>query len=150
MKSAQTPIVFTRLEAMGLLTVVESTIEISLEQDSVLDLAIRQTFTDIKKKLQDSLNIGDACRHSAHIPEAPGQGGNYSHLPDFKLCLDSFTVRTSNCLRAEGIFTYEKLLSLSLKDLKKIPNFGKRSQSEVIDWLSSLGLSLSVGQGGNQ
>lgn len=21
-------------------------------------------------------NIGDACRHSAHIPEAPGQGGN--------------------------------------------------------------------------
>lgn len=26
-------------------------------------------------------NIGDACRHSAHIPEFPGQGGNLLDLP---------------------------------------------------------------------
>lgn len=31
------------------------------------------------------LNIGDACRHSAHIPEAPGQGGISSHSLDHEL-----------------------------------------------------------------
>jgi hypothetical protein len=31
-------------------------------------------------------NIGDACRHSAHIPEAPGQDGTDSDDDDFFPC----------------------------------------------------------------
>ncbi len=44
------------------------------------------------KKLQFfSPNIGDACRHSAHIPEAPGQGGINDYCPE---CDDEGTIES--------------------------------------------------------
>jgi hypothetical protein len=47
---------------------------LSLLSNSVFD------YNHVAKQIHSKIvflqpNIGDACRHSAHIPEAPGQGG---------------------------------------------------------------------------
>lgn len=52
------------------------------------------------------------------------------------------TVRTINTLRAEGIHTVKDLLKKSQIDLLRLPNFGKKSLTEVMDSLSAKGLWL--------
>ncbi len=48
--------------------------------------------TQIYQKLRFvTSNIGDACRHSAHIPEAPGQGGINDYCPE---CDDEGTIES--------------------------------------------------------
>jgi len=53
-----------------------------------------------------------------------------------------FSVRTFNCLRREGVGSVGELIQKTPSDLLAIRNFGKKSLSEVIDKLKSLGLSL--------
>jgi DNA-directed RNA polymerase alpha subunit len=53
-----------------------------------------------------------------------------------------FTVRTKNCLLAENIETVGDLIKWSRVELLKTPNIGKKSLLEIIDALSSYGLSL--------
>jgi DNA-directed RNA polymerase subunit alpha len=53
-----------------------------------------------------------------------------------------FTVRSINCLKAEGIFTIDQLLQHSSNDLLKMPNLGLKSQKEIIDILAMHGVEL--------
>jgi DNA-directed RNA polymerase subunit alpha len=53
-----------------------------------------------------------------------------------------FSVRTSNCLRREGIATVRELADRSETDLLGIRNFGRKSLVEVREKLKELGLSL--------
>ena len=54
------------------------------------------------------------------------------------------SVRTSNCLRAEGIFFVGDLLKLTRSQVVRIPGLGKRSRDEVFNALASRGLSLGA------
>jgi DNA-directed RNA polymerase subunit alpha len=51
-------------------------------------------------------------------------------------------VRAYNCLKRAGIQTVGDLVQKSESELNAIPNFGKRSTDEVVESLTSLGLSL--------
>jgi DNA-directed RNA polymerase alpha subunit len=53
-----------------------------------------------------------------------------------------FTVRSANCLKAEGVFTIDQLLQHSPNDLLKMPNLGLKSQKEIIDILAIHGVEL--------
>jgi DNA-directed RNA polymerase subunit alpha len=55
-----------------------------------------------------------------------------------------FSVRTSNCLRREGITTVGELIRRSENDLMAIRNFGRKSLVEVKDKLASMDLTLAT------
>mgnify|MGYP006279493599 CR=1 FL=1 len=54
------------------------------------------------------------------------------------------TVRTYNCLKAESIFTVGELVQRTELELLRMPNFGKKSLSEVKEVLQSYGLKLHM------
>ncbi len=54
-----------------------------------------------------------------------------------------FSVRTSNCLRREGISTIGELVQRTESDLMAIRNFGRKSLVEVKDKLAGMDLSLA-------
>lgn len=56
----------------------------------------------------------------------------------------ALSVRTSNCLRAEGIFFVGDLVKLTRSQVVRIPGLGKRSREEVFNALAARGLSLGV------
>jgi len=51
-------------------------------------------------------------------------------------------VRAYNCLKRAGVQTIGDLTTKSYSELTAIPNFGERSIEEVVEALTSLGLSL--------
>ena len=53
------------------------------------------------------------------------------------------SVRTLNCLRRGGIATVGELISKDEKELMALRNFGQKSKQELVDRLSTLGLSFS-------
>jgi DNA-directed RNA polymerase subunit alpha len=54
------------------------------------------------------------------------------------------SVRAYNCLKAASIHTLANLIEYSIKDLKKIKNFGKKSATEVVEKLQDrFGVSLN-------
>jgi hypothetical protein len=56
----------------------------------------------------------------------------------------NISVRAVNCLHAEGIDTLDSLLELTPIDLLKIPNLGRKAQTEIISMLADRGLSLKI------
>ena len=52
------------------------------------------------------------------------------------------SVRSFNCLKRAGIDTVEDLINRTEDDMIKVRNLGRKSLEEVIQKLSSLGLSL--------
>lgn len=61
---------------------------------------------------------------------------------DFRLPLDKFSVRTSNCLRNNNILTLGDLVALTERDLLYFPNFGRKSLNEVKEFLKPLKIQL--------
>ncbi|MDR1493304.1 MAG: hypothetical protein LBT05_11365 [Planctomycetaceae bacterium] len=49
------------------------------------------------------------------------------------------SVRTTNCLEEQGIFTVENLLHCAPNDLLSISNFGEKTLEEVYQSLENLG-----------
>lgn len=64
----------------------------------------------------------------------PPQGASIDDL--------ELSVRTTNCLHAEGIDTIEHLLARSGNDLLRLPSMGRRSLNEVKEVLATRGLAL--------
>ncbi len=60
-----------------------------------------------------------------------------------------FSVRTSNCLRREGIGTVGELIQRSENDLMAIRNFGRKSLVEVKDKMATMNLALKS-EGGEE
>lgn len=56
----------------------------------------------------------------------------------------AFTIRTSNCLATENIKYIGDLVQRTETELRKIPNFGKKSLDEVKEVLASYNLSLGM------
>ena len=55
----------------------------------------------------------------------------------------SLTVRTANCLEAEGILHIGDLIQKSESDLLRIPNFGRKCLNEIKEVLEFMELGLS-------
>ena len=49
------------------------------------------------------------------------------------------SVRTTNCLENEGIFTVEQLLNRTQESLLQIGNFGQKTLTEVFNALEAIG-----------
>ena len=54
------------------------------------------------------------------------------------------TVRSANCLKAESIYYVGDLIQRTEVELRKTPNLGKKSLTEIKDVLASRGLSLGM------
>jgi len=52
------------------------------------------------------------------------------------------TVRTSNTLKAAGIFSIEQIIQTGQNELYKVPNFGLRAMNELKEALSKRGIAL--------
>ena len=60
----------------------------------------------------------------------------------FKQLCYLLPVRTINCLKAESIFTIEKLVTYTETELLKTPNLGRKALNEIKEALTTMGLSL--------
>lgn len=54
----------------------------------------------------------------------------------------NLTMRTEHALKADNIFTVERLMQLPANTLLKIPNLGRRSLNEIQDSLRVMNLEL--------
>ena len=53
-----------------------------------------------------------------------------------------FSIRTFNCLKRSGINTVGDLMSMTVEDVRKVRNLGRRGMEEIIEKLQTLGLEL--------
>ncbi len=94
--------------------------------------------------LQDQLSVfvalsGEREPTEAEKPEAEIDPILLRPVDDLEL-----TVRSANCLKAEGIYYVGDLIQRTEVELLKTPNLGKKSLTEIKDVLASRGLSLGM------
>jgi DNA-directed RNA polymerase alpha subunit len=63
-------------------------------------------------------------------------------VKDFNDFMDILTVRSSNCLKAEGIDSFKKLCGMTQNEVLKIPNLGRGSLREIVQELKAYKRSL--------
>ena len=63
-------------------------------------------------------------------------------VKDFNDFMDILTVRSSNCLKAEGIDSFKKLCGMTQNEILKIPNLGRGSLREIVQELKAYKRSL--------
>lgn len=101
---------------------------------------------EILAKLADTIAI-QLKNTPTTTPVVPKDNEAVSYVMAFRsrrIRVDSLemTVRCANCLKNEGIETLGDLCGYSTADLYRIPNFGRKSMSEVKELLHRHGLSL--------
>ena len=88
--------------------------------------------------------------HRLTLLDPKGETANYDFKPDtpVKDSIDElgFTVRTQNCLKAEGINSIAQLCSQTSNQLLKVPNLGRKSLKEIVEALDVLKLKLKDAQ----
>ena len=94
--------------------------------------------------LQDQLSVfvalsGEKEPTATEKPEAEIDPILLRPVDDLEL-----TVRSANCLKAEGIYYVGDLIQRTEVELLKTPNLGKKSLTEIKDVLASRGLSLGM------
>ncbi len=94
--------------------------------------------------LQDQLSVfvalsGEKEPTAAEKPEAEIDPILLRPVDDLEL-----TVRSANCLKAEGLYYVGDLIQRTEVELLKTPNLGKKSLTEIKDVLASRGLSLGM------
>lgn len=67
-----------------------------------------------------------------------------SYIADIKLPRPEFSVRLSNTLRNGNVACIKNLLDFSRKDLLRLPNFGRKSLSELEEYLKTENVFLEV------
>jgi DNA-directed RNA polymerase subunit alpha len=99
----------------------------------------------LRGTIQNAFSLSEDCYNLAEqmlnrrklILEGKKDSLLFKSIDDFE-----FTVRSINCLKAEGIFTIDQLLQHSPSDLLKMPNLGLKSQKEIIEILAMHGVEL--------
>jgi hypothetical protein len=100
----------------------------------------RKSMTALVAMLSDfGLSLADQ-RPAPPLPTPPEIPKDVADVTMNKL---EWSVRVSNCLRAEGIVTIRELVTRSETDLLRLPYFGKTSLREVKMMLNDLGLELA-------
>jgi DNA-directed RNA polymerase alpha subunit len=67
---------------------------------------------------------------------------NEKETKEFNDFMDILTVRSSNCLKAEGINSFKKLCGMTQNEVLKIPNLGRGSLREIVQELKAYKRSL--------
>ncbi len=114
---------------------------IELETDGTIDAetAIEHSATIMQQQLAAFVNL-DAIAEQ----EAKKEQNDFDPILLRSIDELELTVRSTNCLRAEGIFLIGDLIQRSEFDLLKTPNLGKKSLNEIKDVLASKNLSLGM------
>ena len=114
---------------------------IELETDGTIDAetAIEHSETIMQQQLAAFVNL-DAIAEQ----EAKKEQNDFDPILLRSIDELELTVRSTNCLRAEGIFLIGDLIQRSEFDLLKTPNLGKKSLNEIKDVLASRNLSLGM------
>ena len=114
---------------------------IELETDGTIDAetAIEHSATIMQQQLAAFVNL-DAIAEQ----EAKKEQNDFDPILLRSIDELELTVRSTNCLRAEGIFLIGDLIQRSEFDLLKTPNLGKKSLNEIKDVLASRNLSLGM------
>jgi len=95
------------------------------------------SFEEISK-LKNWLNNYDSkCLNKANIINTGEKIDLYQQITVLDI-----TIRTRNCLLAEGIKTLDDLMKWSVVGLLRTPNLGKKSVAEIQNELYKLGLCL--------
>lgn len=109
---------------------------------------VRQILIKSQRKLSTRLQIIDKKLGDNHVVFVEKEAFiEERHLPVILLApwdLFELSVRTTHCLRNKNINTIEKLISISEKELLKIPNFGRKSLREIKEKLAGIGMQLST------
>jgi len=94
----------------------------------------RDAMSDLEK-LTDAINrLADTLSSKRSVMPGP--------VPETPISTLELTVRAENCLLCERICSVEALLAWTESDLRRIPNLGKKSLTEILAVLSTRGLSL--------
>ncbi len=102
--------------------------------------AIRAAATIFAEQLRSFMDIRNSV--------APSEDSSFRPLIDPKLICPvedlELTVRSANCLKAEGIKYIGDLVQRTEVELLKTPNLGKKSLTEIKDVLAERGLTLGM------
>ncbi|MBP3194517.1 MAG: DNA-directed RNA polymerase subunit alpha [Cardiobacteriaceae bacterium] len=115
-------------------------IEIETNGTIAADEAIRRAATILYKQLRVFVNLESTEEETTEVVE------DINVDPRFARAVEELelTVRSLNCLRAEGINTVGDLVRRSEVDLLKLANLGKKSLVEIKSVLERDGLSLGM------
>ncbi|MGL5965066.1 MAG: DNA-directed RNA polymerase subunit alpha [Fusobacteriaceae bacterium] len=117
----------------------------SVETKDAISYAIELLTTH----LNPFLEIGNAMTHLRTGEDEPVIGED-TKARDHSIMIDNMkieeldlTVRSYNCLKKAAIETVGQLTKMSLNDLMKIKNLGKKSHDEILEKMKELGFDLS-------
>lgn len=96
------------------------------------------------KHLEAMLNINNTDGNGGESAVPGYTKLELAQLLGRKLVDENLTVRSLNCLKAADIETVSDLVRYSKTDLLKFRNFGKKSLTELDDYLDSLNLSFGM------
>ena len=95
-------------------------------------------------KLTTDEKVFDAIADTVDISVQDSENHELNEVLELPLSGFEFSVRTTNVFVAQNYEKISDLMSLSEIDFLKLPNFGRRSLNEVIDFLDGFGLKLST------
>jgi DNA-directed RNA polymerase alpha subunit len=131
---------FARFTEAGLTTppVPEKTAK-QLEREKEKDNSYKWKFERTQENLERAL-------HRIRMLDPKGETANYDFMPDVKvknpITTLGLTVRTVNCLTADGIKSVENLCNTTALALSKLPNLGRKSLKEIQEKLAEHQLKL--------
>ena len=103
-------------------------------------MALRRASTIFYEQLNTFIDIHSESETTAKVVEEPKIDPKLlKTVEDLEL-----TVRSANCLKAEGIHYIGDLVQKTEVELLKTPNLGKKSLTEIKDVLAKEGLSLGM------
>jgi len=116
---------------------------VELETNGTVDPkdAVRRASQILQEQLSVFVDLSGEARTAAAEPGVPPGIDPVLLRPVDDLEL---TVRSANCLKAEGIYYVGDLIQRTEVELLKTPNLGKKSLTEIKDVLASRGLSLGM------
>ena len=115
---------------------------INLTTDGTISpqMALRRASTIFYEQLNTFIDIHSESETTAKVVEEPKIDPKLlKTVEDLEL-----TVRSANCLKAEGIHYIGDLVQKTEVELLKTPNLGKKSLTEIKDVLAKEGLSLGM------
>jgi DNA-directed RNA polymerase subunit alpha len=108
--------------------------------------ALSQAARVLDSYLHLFFEVGEETEAAAAGPGAAASRASKQRALNTRIEDLDFSVRTSNCLRNQGIETLEDLLQRTEEELLATRHFGKKSLSEVKEKLEQYGLELASGK----
>ena len=114
---------------------------LEIETNATIDAeaAVKRAAELLHEQLSVFVDFKEGAGGSTDAPPPPVDPILLRPVDDLEL-----TVRSANCLKAEGIYYIGDLIQRTEVELLKTPNLGKKSLTEIKDVLAQRGLSLGM------